>query len=451
MHSVVGAPMDPGLAAYYASALSEHDLHPAWSVYLQQHHDSAAEAAAQQVPLPATHGQAADETQTDASQPGAPLGSQQHGGPVHQIQQGFAMTRQRFGKALDEGRAAADRLRASSAQLVKDKGLPWSSSSAWKQKQAEPAWPAQPTTPGTADSAPNLDSKTQSTEADSNNIDPVTDNSLLPGQEESDVPNAAAPAMFQPVGADSISNQAKQLLASFRLHSTFDPSILSSLSLPVAHALPLQQQDFLSANTQFTESGIKIPGSKSVYFAGGTGWPTDPSDPTGLSSYDHAIEWDPLNASRGTPGSGTPSRAALDPAQQGLQPVDPHSEGPSSSKQLLDGPSPDQTTPTPLGRPGRGRVGSASGRDDAVVEPRYTPGVPAPPRGTLHISATAGAVLLFSGTDASQSSVPQRGSPLLELHRFATCILPLSRLHQQGLKFVQATDSCLDCRVSVYA
>ena len=409
MYCLLGAPMDPGLAAYYASALPEHDLHPAWSMYHQQHHDSLVEAAAPE-PLQAPHGQAADETQPDANQSAVPLGSQQHGGPVHQIQQGFAMTRQRFGKALDQGRAAADWLRASSAQLVKDRGLPWaspqawSSSTAWKQKQAEPAWPTQPTTPGTADSAPNLGSQAQSTEAD--NIDPVTDNtSMLANEDEPTGLTAVAPAASQPVGVDSISDQAKQLLASFRLHSSFEPSILASLSLPVTPALPLQQQDFLRANTQFTESGIKIPAAASVYVAGGMEWPADPSDPIELSSYNHAIEVDATNAGRGAEGFGTPAWGSLDPSQQGSQPVDPHKEAPGSNKQLPDGMSPDQPTPTPLARPGRGRVGSVSGREDAVVEPRYTPGVPAPPRGTLQISATAGGHLVLMPVEDLHSIV----------------------------------------------
>ena len=400
VYAVAGSPVDPGLASYYGS-VPESELHPAWSLYHQPKPEDSAEAegaaaahidcsAAQQRSERQVHEENAtsNAAQSVTSREGALVESQQSGSPMSQIQQGLARTTEQIGKTLDQGKAAAGRARASSAHFVRSA---WSSSSDWNHDTTEPDWPAQPATPGQADSACNTGSQAPPAEPNSVQAEAVASvNPPLPTQEESGGSIAVGPAVSPTAVSDGLPAHAKQLLSSFRLHSVTTPSILATLSVPINHdlsVLPQQQHvaAFTTMSAQFAQSGIVIPGADSASAAGCSSQSSGQCKPDEHLSFNQRSDWDPADVSKGPWG-------ATDPSTQGTQPAE-FGDRLSSFKQLAEGGMPsDQATPTFSGRPGRGRMGAANGRDDTLVEPKYTPGVPPPPRGTLQISATAGAV-----------------------------------------------------------
>ena len=391
-YAAAGNPIDPGLAPYYVSAnVRESELHPAWSMYHQQKREKSAAAVAQDSSSAATERQpheleaVSTAAQSAAGQERAFAGSQQGTGPLSKIQQGLTRTTDRIGKTLEQGRAAADRARASSAHFVKSA---WSSSSEWNRNPTEPDWPEQPSQ---VDSASTTASNTAA------QAQPAEDTGTLTAEAvaASHPPPSAQEGPGSTVGIDPAASltsaidvspaHAEQLLSSFRLHSISTPSILSTLSVPITHNLGVLPQpaalNFGSA--QFTASGVIIPGANSV--AGSVSQLAGQYSPAEHSSGEHGSDWDTPDISRGPQQGGH-----ADPSQQGTQPGESMDKL-SSSKQLSEGLLNDQLAPMAFsGRLGRGRMGAVNGREDTLVEPKYTPGVPPPPRGTLQISATAG-------------------------------------------------------------
>lgn len=388
-HAAAGNPIDPGLASYYASTL-ESELHPAWSMYHHQKQSNSLDAATHQRSAATEkktleQGTTSNALQSDETQAGGLVGLEQGGSPLGKIKQGLARTTQRIGQTLDQGRAAADRARESSVQFLRDRSSAWSSSEPdWKQNPSKADWPAPPATLGYADSACNTASQALTADSGSTNADAAADSrpALSQHQEEtaedavavdSTVPETAAPEGIHP--------HAEQLLSSFRLHSASQPSILSSLSMPITQNAPLHQTGAaLSAGHVYcTESGIPIPKADT---AGGIAQSTGQLNPAEHASYDQGSDWDATDVSKGLRGVTDPLQAS--------QSAD-SSDRPSSPKQPLEGVLGDPLPPVASsGRLGRVRMGGANGREDAVLEPKYTPGVQAPPRGTLQISATAG-------------------------------------------------------------
>ena len=402
--AAAGNPIDPGLAPYHASAtVSESELHPAWSMYHQQRRERSAEAAAaiaQEGSSAATERQPHEQqafpsaAQSAAGQERALAGSQQGTGPLSNIQQGLTRTTERIGKTLDQGRAAADRARASSAQFVRSA---WSSSSEWNHNTTEPDWPEQP---GQGDSASNTASNTASNSAsttasqaqpaestESLNAEAVAAcGPPLSSQEGSGGTAGVDPAVSLASVLDDLPAHAKQLLSSFRLHSVSTPSILSTLCVPITHDLGvLPQAAALDVvNAQFTASGVAVPGVDTALIAGYTSQSASLFGPAEHPNGEHGSAWDIPDISRG------PWGGHADPSQPGYQPGE-SIDRLSSVRQLSEGwPSDQPNPPAFVGRAGRGRMGAVSGREDTLVEPKYTPGVPPPPRGTLQISATAG-------------------------------------------------------------
>ncbi|KAL3160063.1 hypothetical protein ABBQ38_009778 [Trebouxia sp. C0009 RCD-2024] len=391
-HAAAGNPIDPGLASYYASTL-ESELHPAWSMYHHQKQSNSLDAATHQRSAATEkktleQGTTSNALQSDETQAGGLVGLEQGGSPLGKIKQGLARTTQRIGQTLDQGRAAADRARESSVQFLRDRSSAWSSSEPdWKQNPSKADWPAPPATLGYADSACNTASQALTADSGSTNADAAADSrpALSQHQEEtaedavavdSTVPETAAPEGIHP--------HAEQLLSSFRLHSASQPSILSSLSMPITQNAPLHQTGAaLSAGHVYcTESGIPIPKADT---AGGIAQSTGQLNPAEHASYDQGSDWDATDVSKGLRGVTDPLQAS--------QSAD-SSDRPSSPKQPLEGVLGDPLPPVASsGRLGRVRMGGANGREDAVLEPKYTPGVQAPPRGTLQISATADARL----------------------------------------------------------
>ena len=394
--------MDPGLAPYYASAnVTESELHPAWSMYHQREETSAA-AAAQDSSSAANERQSHEleallnAAQSAAGEERACVESQQGTGPLSKIQKGLTRTTDRIGKTLDQGRAAADRARASSAHFVKSA---WSSSSEWKRNTTEPDWPEQP---GQVDSASTTASNTAAQAQPAEDTDSLTAETIAASHPPPSAQYGPAgtvgidPAVSLTSGLDVTPAHADQLLSSFRLHSVSTPSLLSTLSVPITCDLGvLPQPAALSlGSAQFTASGMIIPRANTASVAGSISQPAGQYSPAEHSSDDHGSDWDNPDISRG-PGGGQ-----ADPSQQGSQPGESIDKL-SSSKQLSEGLLSDQLTPTAFsGRLGRGRMGAVNGREDTLVEPKYTPGVPPPPRGTLQISATAG---VLSGQQLFQS------------------------------------------------
>lgn len=428
-----GNPVDPGLAPYYASAsVRERELHPAWSMYHQQRREKSAEAAAataQEGSPAATERQQHDQqavstaAQSAANQEGVFAGSQQATGPLSKIQQGLTRTTQRVGKTLDQGRAAADRACASSAHFVKSA---WSSSSEWNHNSTEPDWPEQP---GQVNSAGSTASDAASEAISAEGTDSLTAEATTTSHPPSSAQEESAGAVSVDPAAslDDEPAHAEQLLSSFRLHSVTTPSILSTLNVPMTHNLGVLPQpaaiDFASA--RFAASGLTIPGAGTAFVADcisqfpGQYSPAEPSDG------EHGSDWDTPDISRGAWGGHA------DPSVLGSQPGESIDKL-SSVKQLSEGLPSDQLHPPGLsGRLGRGRMGAVSGREDTLVEPKYTPGVPPPPRGTLQISATAG-VLLSGQPILSPLFTAQTCLLLMACAAFVLCSvspLPVSRLH----------------------
>ena len=385
-----GNPIDPGLAPYYASAtVRESELHPAWSMYHQQRRENSAETAA--VSAQEGWSAAAERHEPEASsaaaesaagREGAYTGSQQGSGPLSKIQQGLTRTTKQIGKTLDQGRAAADRACASSAQIVRSA---WSSCSEWNHNTIEPDWPEQP---GQFNSASNTASNTASKAQPVEGTDSLTAEAVAASHPppSAQAGSGGAVGVDPAVSFDGLPAHAKQLLSSFRLHSVSTPSILSTLSDPTTHNLGvLPQPAALSvASAQFTASSMTIPEADAAFVAGCNGHSPSLNSPGESSSGEHGSDLDTPDVSR------DPWGGHADPSQQGPQPTESIDKL-SSSRQLSEGLLSDQLTPTPFsGRLGRGRMGAAGGREDTLVEPKYTPGVAPPPRGTLQISATAG-------------------------------------------------------------
>ena len=342
----------------------------------------AAAAATPEVPSAATARQTLEQEASStvaAPQEGALVGSQQGTGSLGKIQQGFTKTTERIGKTLDRGRAA-------SAHFVRSA---WSSSSEWNHNTAKHGWPEQP---DRADSASATASATVS------QAQPPTESDTLTAEVAAGRP--PPPVRTGPQGTVDVEAAAsltsaldgnpahgKQLLSSFRLHGVTTPSILATLSGPTPYDLGVLPQGAgappLVSNPHFTASGLVVPGAGAASLAGYTG-----QSAIHYSPAEHGSDRDTPDISRGLGGPHA------DPSQQGCQPGETNDRL-SASRQLSEGLASDLPTPTAFsGRPGRGRMGVVNGREDALVEPKYTPGVPPPPRGTLQISATAGVLFL---------------------------------------------------------
>jgi len=414
-----GDPIDGGLAAYYASALPESELHPAWSLYHQQQAGAlspATEAAAEAARAPTRHdadaqysrdhqrqqqaagswSDAASHSGGTARYDGAAIDTgNMDGSPQpttwsgNRLQQSLAKARDRISQTLEQGKAEAERIRSSSAKLVRDRGLPWASPQnwappPWAPTQANPTWPPQPVTPVLHNSSvesshdPAFEasdpppSRTPVPLPQSNATESVAQtSSSIDGHETSSAVDEAAE------GAD-LSSEARQLLASFRLHHASEPCVLTtfdsvnssrqgnvqgklSYAKPSAHAV----QSSLSLPESFTNGDTETSNLQHR-----TEYDHDAHRP---SAHDDVISPDDAEGARAAQlQTGDPVGDMTDPKQQpGILPADP---GPSASSTRL----------------ARSRAGSVVGREDMVVEPKYTPGVPPPPRGTLQISATAG-------------------------------------------------------------
>jgi len=416
-----GDPIDAGLAAYYASALPESELHPAWSLYHQQQAGAlspAKAAAAEAAPAPARHDadtqysrdhqrqqQAAGSWSDAASQrrstahddeatmdKGNMQGSaQQVARSGNRLQQSLAKARDRISQTLEQGKAEAERIRSSSAKLVKDRGLPWASPQnwappPWAPTQANPTWPPQPVTlvlhnPSVesshdpaleaSDPAPSL---TPVPLPQSNATESVAQtSSSIDGHETSSAVDEAAE------GAD-VSSEARQLLASFRLHHASEPCVLAAFdSVNSSRQGHVQGKlSYAKPSAHAVQSSLSLP--ESVIDGD-----TDASILQHRTEYDHDLQpsaHDDIISPDDTEGAraaqlqtGDALGDMTDPKQQpGIPPADP---GPPASSSRL----------------ARSRAGSVVGREDMVVEPKYTPGVPPPPRGTLQISATAGTIV----------------------------------------------------------
>lgn len=380
-----GSAIDPGLATYYAP-VPENELHPAWSTYHQQKQNKSVEAAAAHECSSAVNERQGNEPETisaaaqsDDTQAEAWVGSEP-GGPLSKIKQGLARTTRRIGETLEQGRAAADRARDSSTQFIRNRSSAWSSSSSeWKHNPSKPDWPAQLATLDHADSTSKTASQAPPADSDSAIAQAIAATHLpLPEQATAGGPGASDPAVDPAAAPDGTHPHAEQLLSSFRLHSGAQPSILSSLSVPLAQDLPLHQNGVALSlgHTYCRESGILIPEADTSACIGQS---IGSHNPVEFASSDHGSDWDATDVGRGD-------------LSQVSQPAD-FNDRPNSPKQAQEGLPSDQPIPTPpSGRLGRVRMGAGSGREDALVEPKYTPGVQAPPRGTLQISATAGAV-----------------------------------------------------------
>lgn len=419
-----GDPIDGGLAAYYASALPESELHPAWSLYHQQHKQQAAalspskEAAAEAAPAPAGHAvdtqysrehqgqqQAADSWRDAASQrrgtardDGATMdkgNTQGSAQPIdwsgNRLQQSLVKARDRISKTLEQGKAEAEKFRSSSAKLVRDRGLPWASPqnlapSPWTPSQANPTWPPQPVTPVLHNPLVELshDPAVEATDStpplisvplpQSNATESLAKTSSADVQETNTAINEAAE------GAD-LSSEASQLLASFRLHRASEPCVLATFDTvnSTSQGRIQGKLSYAKHSAHAVQSSVSLPESVIDENADAsslqhrTEYDHDPHQP---SAHDDIIFPDDAEGAGASQLQiGDPLGDMTDPKQQrGILPADP---GTSASSSRL----------------ARSRAGSVGGREDMVVEPKYTPGVPPPPRGTLQISATAGTVV----------------------------------------------------------
>ena len=417
-----GDPIDDGLAAYYASALPESELHPAWSLYHQQQAGAlspATEAAAEAARAPARHNadtqysrdhqrqqQAAGSLSDAASHSrgtdrdnGAAMDQHTMQGfaqPTkrsgNKLQQSLAKAKDRISQTLEAGKAEAERIRSLSAKLVRDRRLPWASPQnwappPWAPSQANPTWPPQPVTPvlhnpsvesshdpafEASDPPP---SRTPVPLPQSNATESVAQtSSSIDGQDTS-------PAVDETAECADLSSEARQLLASFRLHHAFEPCVLTTFdSVNSSRQGHVQGKlSYAKPSAHAVLSSVHLPESV-------TSGDSDASslqhrsecdhDAHQPSAHDDVISPDDTEGTRAAQlQTGDPLGDVTDPKQQpGILPAD---VGPSASSSRL----------------ARSRAGSVVGREDMVVEPKYTPGVPPPPRGTLQISATAGTIV----------------------------------------------------------
>ena len=415
-----GDPIDAGLAAYYASALPESELHPAWSLYHQQQAGALSpgtEPAAEAAWAPVRHDadahysrdhqrqqQAAGSWSDAASQRrgierdnGASMDQHNMQGsaePIgrsgNRLQQSLAKARDRISQTLEAGKAEAEQIRSLSAKLVTDRGLPWASPQnwappPWAPSQVKPTWPPRPVTPVLHN--PSVESSHDPAVEASDPTPPLTPvplpqsnatesvaqtSSSIDGQETSSAVDEAAE------GAD-LSSEARQLLASFRLHHASEPCVLAAFdSVNSSRQGHVQGKlSYAKPSTHAAQSSVHLPES---VIDGNTDASSlqhrneDDLDAHQPSAHDDITSPDAAEGTRAAQlQTGDPLGDLIDPKQQpGILPADP---GPSSS------------------RLARSRAGSVVGREDMVVEPKYTPGVPPPPRGTLQISATAGTIV----------------------------------------------------------
>lgn len=421
VHKSAGVHIDANQAAYYAPALSEHELHPAWSMYHQQQQlappaaaqepaREPAQEAAQHLPDADKHqrphrseqpsqgrGQTAPQQAPSVADVAAgtivrddqlPVAAQPDAHLVNRLQQGLAKARRRLTNTLDNSKAAAEKMRSSSAKLIKDMGLPWDSPqnwvpSPWSPSQITPSWPAQPVTPvqrnSSADSSAAFSAQSAQAAAE---VPPVhKSRDPLSDQDSSgDTPEAAMAGADAP-SAVAVSQKAQHLLASFRLHTINQPCVLATLDAPISSSLPSMQDIFASTgeSASAVQSTIQIPGSDAVVVSQGEPPHTDPHhDADCISNPEQNPTYD---------GTATPSDPDIAQKRVG----ETHAGEVSYGKQESNMMSSEPAAPASSSRLARTRSGSPGGREEMVIEPKYTPGVPAPPRGTLQISATAGA------------------------------------------------------------
>ena len=420
--SDAGDPIDDGLAAYYASALPESELHPAWSLYHQQQAGAlspAKEAAAEAAPAPTRHdanaqysrehqGQqqavgswsdAASHSRGTARDDGATMekgNTQGSAQPTswsgNRLQQSLAQARDRISQTLEAGKAEAERIRSSSAKLVRDRGLPWASPQnwappPWAPSHVNPTWPPQPVTLVLHN--PSLESSHDPAVEATDSTPPFTpvplpqsnatefvaqSSSSIDGQDTSSAVDEAAE------GAD-LSLEARQLLASFRLHRASEPCVLATFdSVNSSRQGHVQGKlSYAKPSAHAVQSSLSLPESVIDGNADASSLQhrnEDDHDSRQPSTHADIIFPDDAEGARAAQLQiGDPLGDMTDPKQQpGIPPADP---GPSASSSRL----------------ARSRAGSVVGREDMVVEPKYTPGVPPPPRGTLQISATAGTIV----------------------------------------------------------
>ncbi|KAL0030394.1 hypothetical protein WJX79_000988 [Trebouxia sp. C0005] len=240
-------------------------------------------------------------------------------------------------QTLEQGKAEAERIRSSSAKLVRDRGLPWASPqnwapAPWAPSQVNPTWPTQPVNPVLQT--------------------PYIESVHHPAVEATNsTPSLTSVPLPQSNAADSVA-QTSSSIDGQKTRSAVDMAAESSVSLPDSVIDGKVDASSLQHRTECDH---------------------DPHQP---SAHDDIIFPDDAEGARAAQMQiGDPLGDMTDPKQQpGILPADP---GPSASSS----------------RAARSRAGSVVGREDMVVEPKYTPGVPPPPRGTLQISATADARL----------------------------------------------------------
>ena len=418
-HSDSGDPIDDGLAAYYASALPESELHPAWSLYHQQQAGAlspAKEAVAEAAPAPACRdadAQCSREQQGQQQPAGSwsAAASQGRGAerddgasmdkgnmqastqPIsrsgNRLQQSLAKARDSISQTLEAGKAEVDRIRCTSAKLVKDRGLPWASPQnwappPWAPSQVNPTWPPQPVTPVLHN--PLAESSHDPAVEAADPTPPLTPVSLPQSNATESAAQTSSsincqdtsPAVDEAAEGTNLSSEARQLLASFRLHRASEPCALATFdTVNTSRQGHIQGKlSYAKPSAHAVQSSVSLPES---VISGDT----DASSLQHRTDYDHEPHQPSAHEDIISQDDAAGARASqlqigdalgdmTDPKQQpGIPPAD---IGPSASSFRL----------------ARSRAGSVVGREDMVVEPKYTPGVPPPPRGTLQISATAG-------------------------------------------------------------
>ena len=299
-----GDPIDAGLAAYYASALPESELHPAWSLYHQQQAGALSpgtEPAAEAARAPVRHDadahysrdhqrqqQAAGSWSDAASQRrgierdnGASMDQHNMQGsaePIgrsgNRLQQSLAKARDRISQTLEAGKAEAEQIRSLSAKLVTDRGLPWASPQnwappPWAPSQVKPTWPPRPVTPVLHN--PSVESSHDPAVEASDPTPPLTPvplpqsnatesvaqtSSSIDGQETSSAVDEAAE------GGD-LSSEARQLLASFRLHHASEPCVLAAFdSVNSSRQGHVQGKlSYAKPSTHAAQSSVHLPES----------------------------------------------------------------------------------------------------------------------------------------------------------------------------------------------
>ena len=412
-----GVPMDSNLAAYYATPLSEHELHPAWSMHHQQLELPAPAAATEPAQEPAKEaGPAAAHQTPDAhgnqepqSMPQGPIQAapqqlplpdmhpavfgdtepvmlQSAAKPVERLQQEVARARDRLAQTLSQGQVTADRFHESAAKLIMDRGLPWKSPhnwapSPWDPPQTTPTWPPQPVTPVTHDSFSDTPAKPELMAAQSAaELVPLPQNTPEVSSQDSAVATEeAAEAETEAVAVSAAPRDSNHLLDSFRLHNVTEPCVLSTLQKPISNSLP--SLHFTGDSAHALQSSIQVPRSELI------------ADDALLEAAHQDGFWSDHEQPTPTAKSSQGDAQGVYAAQEHTAETSSDRQASSISKQPGGLPA-DQASASP--KLAWGRAGSVGGRDDMVVEPKYTPGVPAPPRGTLQIAATAGTCVAVS-------------------------------------------------------